>query len=276
VQPPAAPVPSGAAIGAEVAASQDLLAATLWVQTAEEYRGLARQSYRLAAQRLEAALADPRISALIGDQTGAGSNLPPAVILDIDDTVLDNSPFEARLILDRQPYTTEAWYQWCREEKAEAIPGALAFVRTVEARGVAVFYVTNRDAELEAATRRNLQKLGFPEEPAAEDRILSRGELPDWGSEKESRRRLIAERYRILLLVGDDLGDFVAGARATVEERHRLAAAHEERWGREWILLPNPMYGSWERALLRAEDPSSNKTPRELKRDALKPHRPVP
>ena len=104
---------------------------------------------------------------------------------------------------------------------------------------------------LEAATRRNLAALGCPidEEPGT-DVVLTYRERPDWTGDKTSRRLWVAERYRVLQLVGDDLNDFVAvPRRATIDYRRRLSDRHRQRWGDSWFQLPNPLYGSWEQAI---------------------------
>jgi acid phosphatase len=100
---------------------------------------------------------------------------------------------------------------------------------------------------MEEATRANLAKHGFPLSDAT-DTLLLRGEKPEWGSDKVTRRESVAARHRVLLLIGDDLNDFLS-ARTTVEKRHELTKPHAAKWGRQWILLPNPGYGSWEEAL---------------------------
>jgi predicted secreted acid phosphatase len=79
--------------------------------------------------------------------------------------------------------------------------------------------------------------------------VLSRDEKPDWGSDKSSRRAAIAKTHRILLLIGDDLGDFVSGAKDTPKNRVQLVQNHGSFWGTRWFLLPNPMYGSWDYSL---------------------------
>ena len=250
-----------------------LLQSTLWVQTAEEYRGAALQAYLLARRNLEIALGDDTWTATAGGSGNGGTNKPPAIVLDVDETVLDNAPFEARRILDRQAFSREAWFRWCLEAAAEAVPGALELTRYADSRGVAVFYITNRDQELEESTRANLRRLGFPLGSDGEDRVLTRGERPDWGSEKEPRRRLVTEGYRVLLLIGDDLGDFVAGARSGRSERSDLFESHRDRWGRQWILLPNPTYGSWERALFEGTDDLSDEEKLHIKLRSLDPRR---
>ena len=241
--------PAGTAASPARPAAHENLNATLWVQTALEYEATTLQAYRLAQIQLDAALADPAWTAAI-EQKGDPSRLPPAVIVDVDETVLDNSYYQARMIRDNTAYSTATWDPWVLERKATAIPGATEFARYAAGKGVTVFYVTNRTANLEEATRANLVAEQFPVSESV-DTVLTRGERPEWsGSAKGPRRASIAERYRILLLVGDDLGDFVIDASGTIAERRERTAPHEDWWGRRWIMLPNPTYGSWERAIV--------------------------
>jgi len=235
---PAARVPSG---------KDDRLGGVLWVQTSAEYRALALATYARARAELDRALADPSWTAAL-EQQGEVAALPPAVVADVDETLLDNSPYEADRIRAGLRYEEESWRVWVNRASAAAIPGAAEFVRYAAGRGVTVFYVTNRAALLEEKTRANLVALGFP---VASDRdtVLMAGERPDWSSDKGTRRAEVARSFRILLLVGDDLGDFASGARALPDERVALAERFAERWQTRWILLPNPYYGSWEKAL---------------------------
>lgn len=231
------------------AAAHENLNAVLWTQTALEYEASALQAYRLAQMQLDAALADPGWTAAI-EQQGDASKLPPAVILDVDETVLDNSYYQARMIRDNTTFAASTWDPWVEEARATAIPGAVEFTRYAAGKGVTVFYVTNRTANLEAATRKNLAAEHFPLS-ADLDTVLVRGERPEWSaSAKGPRRAFVASQYRILMLVGDDLGDFVVDAAGTPAERRARAAAQSEWWGRRWIMLPNPTYGSWERGIL--------------------------
>lgn len=224
----------------------ETLDAILWMQTSVEYASVALQSYRDAERQLDVALADTSWSALVERPGGAGA-LPPAVILDVDETVLDNSAYAARRLLAGERYTPASWAEWVEEASAPAVPGAVEFLREARARGITVFFVTNRDSALEAATRRNLARVGIPAD-GAEDVVLMRGERPGWGSDKTSRREHVGRMYRVLLLVGDDMNDFVP-ARESLAARRELWARHADRWGRSWIALPNPTYGSWESAL---------------------------
>lgn len=227
-----------------------LLNSTLWMQTAVEYEGAARQAYRLAEIMMERALADSQWTAALeqaDEPSGAYTEKPPAVVLDVDETVLDNGPYQARLILDDTAYNAESWAAWVREERADAVPGALSFTKAAVDQGVQVIYLTNRDANVEAATRNNLTALGFPVDDAP-DAVLTQGEKVGWES-KTVRREWVAERYRILLLVGDNFGDFVGEADTTLSARRDLSQSHKKYWGTRWIVLPNSQYGSWEAAL---------------------------
>ncbi len=245
--------------------SWETLRATLWVQRAAEFRGLSLGTYRAASRFLDRALADSSFLAAV-EQTGDVRSLPPAVVLDVDETVLDNAPFQARLIHTGETFTPDAWDAWVAEAAARPMPGAVEFTRDAAARGVTVFYVTNRDEHHEEPTRRNMERLGFPLDehaPDEEDVLLVRGEREEWGSDKTSRREWIAERYQIVVLLGDDLNDFVNVRGMDVEGRDRAYRAFEERVGRGWFFLPNPVYGSWEGALLEgaggAEDDDASR-----------------
>lgn len=231
------------------------LNAVLWMQTAVEYRASALQAYRAARGALDAALADPHETAAV-EQSGDVSLLPPAVVLDLDETVIDNSAFEARLVADSRPgkpavYTDTLWRAWLGEQKERAIPGAVEFLDYARTRGVTPIYVTNGSAAEggEAATRAVLEKLHVPLKD--KDVLLMRGEHGWTSTDKGARRAYVAQRYRILLLIGDNFEDFIsvpASAR-TIEGRAAIAARYGDRWGTRWIVLANPTYGSWEQAI---------------------------
>lgn len=251
----AAPEPSGASTR-----THENLNATLWMQTAVEYRASALQAYHAARIALDAALVDRNETAAV-EQTGDVGSLPPAVILDLDETVLDNSPFEARLIVDSRPgkpavYSDPAWRAWMNEQKQRAIPGAVEFLDYARSRGVTPIYITNSSAldGGEAAERAALDRLHVP---LANGALLMRGENGWNSTDKGPRRAFVAHRYRILLLVGDNFEDFVSvppDAR-TVQGRDAMAAQYADWWGSRWIVLPNPTYGSWEQALLVGATP---------------------
>lgn len=219
------------------------LNATLWSLTGAEFSATARQSYNTAILRLDQALEDPTWTAAL-EQQGDFADLPPAVLMDIDQTVLDNSIYNARIVTQHKEYTQETFSQWCEEEAATAIPGAKNFVNHALERGVQIIYYSRRIEALRECTTNNLEALGFP---VKQDYLLLNNRQPE--TKKAYLRSRFSSRYRILLLVGDDLEDFVAGSRSQSESRMSLVEANADRWGKQWIVLPNPMYGAWETSL---------------------------
>lgn len=241
------------------------LDAILWQTTSVEYRILVRSIYASAAAHLEGALADRQWTALPAQKANF-QYLPPAIIMDIDETVIDTTKFQSQLVRDQARFSSGPWSAWQARNESQAVPGAVEFISQAESRGVTVFYITNRDFATKQSTRLNLKTIGL-NLPDHVDTVLTRGERPDWGSDKESRRRHIAQSYRVLLLVGDDLADFISEYRTPEQVRTREAQRYDQ-WGRKWFMLPNPMYGSWEATLYNFDsDLSSNEvSQRKLKR----------
>lgn len=247
--PPRADV---AAAGVEPAAN-DNLNAVAWTQAAVEHDLVYREVYRHAGEQLLRALADRDWDALPREEReGAVRGLAPAVILDIDETVLDNSPYQARLVRDGKHYEDASWARWCREEAARPLPGALEFTQMAAAHGVTVFYLSNRAQDLNDATLANLRSAGFPV-ATGEPVFLGLGTVVDGcqasGSSKGCRRKLIGRTHRVLLQVGDQVGDFVDVAANTSPGRRAAVAGYAGWFGERWFALPNPTYGSWEPAL---------------------------
>ena len=227
--------------------THERLHGVLWMQTSAEYQTLTQIAFSQATTAFELALSDTNGKGAL-EQTNSSSSLPPAIVVDIDETILDNSRFQGRLVVDRSEYKEGVWRQWIQKRKAEPIPGALEFLNLVASRGVTIFYVTNRDASQESDTRENLLALNLPLRTDI-DVVLSRNENGWSSSDKGSRRSHICKDFRVLILVGDDLGDFVSGAKDEPQARIKLANTHKSMWGKRWILIPNPLYGSWESAL---------------------------
>ena len=268
-------VPAAAApvvVAAPRVPANDNLNAVNWMQRSAEYRAGAETIYRAATARLDTLLAERDEDALVPEERGnSARGLPPAVVLDIDETVLDNSPYQARLIADDQEYADTTWDQWVEERKARAVPGALAFTQAAAKKGVTVFYVSNRAVHLKDATLANLKALGFP---LKDDSVfLGLGTfVPDCeqnGSEKLCRRKLVGMKYRVLMQFGDQLGDFVQVLSNTVADRQALVDKYAGWWGERWFMLPNPTYGSWEPALFDNDWHRSRDERRRAKRDAL-------
>jgi acid phosphatase len=253
----AAPSRMSPSASAPPVVGRETVNATLWMQRAAEYRIAAEQVYGLATERLTTTIAAPGTAVV--EQRGADpatlARLPTAIIVDLDETVLDNSFYQARRALAGGEFDESSWDAWVSEGAAPAVPGAVEFLRAASRAGHKVFYVTNRSCPRgtapgagcpsREATLRNLVALGLPD-AGAPDALLQRGDRPEWsGSSKVSRRAWVAERYRIVALAGDDLHDFVDRAEYA-QRREELAPL----FGTRWFLLPNAMYGSWERALV--------------------------
>lgn len=257
-------------------AADDNLNAVLWVQTAQEYRALTTQAWKMAAANLDRALADPAWTALL---PGEGAELqkpelPPAVIVDIDETVLDNSPYQARLVLDGKAFSDEGWAGWVAEARARPVPGALEFARTAAAKGVSIVYISNRTHEMKEATLANLRAVGFPVE---DSNYYGLGvEVPGCtphGSEKGCRRIAAASRYRVLMQVGDQITDFAQLPANTREHRDALLANHGQWIGERWYMLPGPTYGGYEPAAFGNDWKLSPEARRAAKHAALEPAR---
>lgn len=265
-------VPGGQA---SVPAANDNLNAVLWTQTSLEHDMIYREVYRQAAAVLPEALADPAWDALAAEDRPEGSDphgLPPAVVLDIDETVLDNSPYQARLVRDGKSFDQASWAEWCHEARAAALPGAREFARFAAEHDVTMYYLSNRDHDLAAATLANLRAEGFP--VADETVFLGRGAATpgcvSQGGDKTCRRQLVAQDHRILMLFGDQIGDFVGGFTNTPEGRKAAIAAYRDWFGERWFLLPNPTYGSWEPAVFGNDWSAPADERRRAKRAALR------
>jgi acid phosphatase len=255
------PLPASRA-SASPAATDDRLDAILWQTTSAEYLVLTQSIYAGAQAQLEGALADRQWTALPAQKENY-QNLPPAVIMDIDETVIDTGRFQSYLVKNRARFSSRPWREWLNRNEPQAVPGAVEFIANAQSRGVTVFFVTNRDHATEQATRLNLTSVGI-KLPDPIDTVLSRNQRPDWGSDKESRRRFIAQSYRVIMLFGDDLADFIPEYLSPPQVRVSESLKHNQ-WGTKWFMLPNPMYGSWEASLyefrsdLSAEETSKRK-----------------
>ncbi len=212
--------------------SEYQLNSTLWVQQSAEYQACCYQAFNHAKLAL-----DTRMNLASNDK-------PLAVVLDIDETLLDNSYFQANLIETNTSYTKENWKEWTDKECATATPGAIDFLNYVKSKGVEIIYISNRrENELEASFV-NMEKLGFPE--VSKENYFFRSDE----SSKINRRAMVNEKYNIILLVGDNLNDFDG----IFEQREQnmgkdIVENNKNKFGLEYIILPNPMYGNWEQAL---------------------------
>jgi len=244
---------------AAVSAPHDNLNATLWYQTSAEFRANSLQTYKMASLTLKDALTDTNWTAL-PTQTTDFQHLPPAIIVDIDETILDNSPAAAQAILEQDHgFNLKRWDRWVAAAKAQAVPGAVDFLNLAGQNGVTVLYITNRECAPRAAvkdscpqktdTLKNLQARGVKHVDASQ--VWLKSEQKDWTSEKESRRLKAAQQYRVIMLLGDDFGDFLPQVKHNITpvQRFELVDKYQHYWGSRWFMLTNPTYGSWETIL---------------------------
>lgn len=217
----------------------EILYATLYNYYSAEYKALALQAYNIASERiLQIRRDNPYHDSL-------------AIILDLDETVLDNSPYQAKLILDQIEYDS-LWNDWCNLAIARAIPGALEFVRLADSLGFHVIYLSNRKAEFVLEkTMLNLRNIGFPQ--VEKEKMLLRTSV----SNKEPRREIVRKNYEICLLVGDNLGDFFVDDEAP-EGRNEQTEYYADQFGEKFIILPNAMYGNWVQSLNLLNDPQQS------------------
>jgi 5'-nucleotidase (lipoprotein e(P4) family) len=206
--------------------------ASLWQQRSAEYRALCFQAYNVAKLRLDEALKQP-----------GGKSL--AIVSDIDETILDNSPYDAQRSINNQEYDLATWKQWTGKGECDTVAGAPGFFKYAASKGVTVFYITNRDEDERPGTLKNLKLYNMPN---ADDAHLF---MKTGTSSKEARRQQVLSRYNIVMLCGDNLADFdkLYDNHPTEASRNATTTAAKQQFGNKYIVLPNPSYGDWEGAL---------------------------
>jgi len=222
------------------------IGATLFMQKAAEYRALCFQAFNWGKRTLDD---DEKAKKKLPK---AQRKMPRAVVVDIDETMLDNSPSQAYGIKNKLPFNIKDWYAWGEMRKAKAIPGAVDFANYAKSQGVRIFYVSNRDDVQQQATIDNLKAVGFPDISAENVILRSKDASGKYVSTKEPRRLAIAEKYRIVILMGDNLNDLSdVYERKSVADRFAEVEKAKELYGNKFIVLPNAMYGEWETAIYR-------------------------
>lgn len=225
--------------------------ATLWTQKSGEARAISYQAFNFAKR-------------LLNDSLRKASKKPRAIVVDVDETVVDNSPFQAMGILKNTSYPV-GWREWIDAASAKAIPGAVEFLSYASKKGVEVFYVTNRKVIGKEPTLKNLRDLGFP---VKNENVMLRTKT----SSKKARRDLIRKKYNIVLLMGDNLGDFTELFDIDdLEKRNNLVDSMQKEFGKKFIVLPNAMYGAWEGAVYEGNFRLSPEKKREVRREHLEP-----
>lgn len=203
----------------------------LWQQNAGEFRALCYQAYNIAQMRIDENL-----------QTKSAK--PLAIITDIDETFLDNSPYAVTEAENGKDYNPQTWKNWTAKAEAKAYPGSLNLFNYAASKNITVFYITNRDENDRAGTLKNLQNLGFPF--ADEAHLLTKTTTSD----KEARRLEVLKNYNVIIYLGDNLADFSKIFNKNPQaERNELVDENAKQFGKKFIVLPNSGYGDWEPAL---------------------------
>ncbi len=204
----------------------------LWQQTAAEYRALCYQAFNAATLQLQSL---PKKKLRKGQL---------AIVTDLDETILDNSYYEAQQIKDGAEYSDAAWKRWTNKSAATAVPGAVAFLQLAASKGVTIFYISNRDTTEVTSTVTNLKQLGLPDADKEHCLFLTNK------SSKEARRNKVSAKYEIVMLLGDNLNDFnTAFEKKSIADRLIETDKVTADWGRKFIVLPNVMYGEWMKAI---------------------------
>lgn len=213
--------------------TQGPLWGAVWQQKASEYRALCFQAYNTARFQLDLILQQPH-------------SKPLAVVTDIDETILDNSPYQVHIAAANQEYSDKTWIEWTRRIDCDTVPGGLSFFQYAKSKGVAVFYITNRLEEERPQTLKDLQRWNFPD--ATNDHLV----LKTNGSGKGSRRDAVAQTHEIVMLFGDNLSDFSSAFdKQPTDTRNNLTKSNAALFGTRFIVLPNAMYGDWEGMLYK-------------------------
>ncbi len=219
--------------GQENSGAQHIVTSVLWYQHSAEMRACYHQTFNFAKILLDKHLKN------------ADKSKRQAIIVDIDETVLDNSPYEAWLAFSGSEFSLKSWKTWTSLCIAEPLPGSVEFLNYAKSKDVQIFYISNRETDELESTVENLRKFSFPS--ALPSYLLLK---TDGKNDKKARRNIVKQDYEILLLIGDSLTDFDS----IFENRSKdfgFKAVDENRqlFGDRYLILPNPMYGKWERAL---------------------------
>lgn len=209
---------------------RDYTNAVLWQQQSGEYRALCFQAYNFARLSLDKVLKKK-------------SKKPKCIVVDVDETLLDNSPQSGQTVRSKKSFDLAEWKRWTDMAIADTVPGACSFLQYAASKKVEVFYISNRDQSEIPATIDNLKRYGFPYVDT--QHLLFR----DTTSNKQPRRDLVSETHEIVMLAGDNLSDFSTVFYQEGKDAKTTVDQQAKRFGTEFIVLPNPMYGDWEQSL---------------------------
>jgi 5'-nucleotidase (lipoprotein e(P4) family) len=235
----------------ELVARENMMA-TNWYQTSGEARALYLQGYNIATQRLKEYLKTPHTK-------------PYSIVLDLDETVLDNSPYQAENIILGRGYDSKSWDEWVNMKKAKAVPGAKEFLQFADKNGVKIYYISDRTESQLEATIENLRAEGIPVQ--ANDSVLLKNK--DDKSGKVNRREYVKNHTQLIMLFGDNLSDFDLFSSKSIDERNAKVEELSKEFGDRFIIFPNPLYGAFETAIYGGKFPQA-KEKLEIKESILK------
>ncbi len=235
----------------ELVARENMMA-TNWYQTSGEARALYLQGYNIATQRLKEYLKTPHTK-------------PYSIVLDLDETVLDNSPYQAENIILGRGYDSKSWDEWVNMKKAKAVPGAKEFLQFADKNGIKIYYISDRTESQLEATIENLRAEGIPVQ--ANDSVLLKNK--DDKSGKVNRREYVKNHTQLIMLFGDNLSDFDLFSSKSIDERNAKVEELSKEFGDRFIIFPNPLYGAFETAIYGGKFPQA-KEKLEIKESILK------
>jgi 5'-nucleotidase (lipoprotein e(P4) family) len=235
----------------ETKVNEILVQAILWYQHSPEMQALYTQSYNIAKKALAENL-----------KNKAHKEKKNAVVVDIDETILNNSLYEGWLYFNNKTYTDSSWNAWCKNAIAEPLPGTADFLNYAQKLGCEVFYVTNRkQSPLFEPTLENLKKFGLPFADEKHLLLKTPADTTLGGrTTKEIRRQKIEKElgYEILLLCGDQIADFSQAfdvlKGGTEQQIKDSIEVYKNDFGSRFIIIPNPMYCDWMNAIISGND----------------------
>jgi 5'-nucleotidase (lipoprotein e(P4) family) len=223
-----------------------------WVQTSAEFRAISYQNYNLAKMNLDRFMA-----------SYSGSK-PVAVVTDMDETITDNSVYQAFLVGQDFGYSSKTWGPWIAAAQAKAIPGAVEFFNYAKQKGVETFYISNTKMDFLEGAKKKLTALGFP---YVDDKHLL---FQTKSSDKQERRDIVTKDYEVALLLGDNLNDFLSVfAKKPIAERSAEVDKIKAEWGNKFIVFPNPLYGDWEGTIYKGNWGASPAEKDKMRKDTL-------
>ena len=224
---------------------------TLWYQNAAEVDALYQQGYNVATNKLKELLKQP-------------TNKPYSIVLDIDETVLSNIPFQVKMVKDGTAFNPKLWDEWVQKAEAKPVAGAKEFLQFADKNKVQIYYISDRtDAQVDA-TIKNLEAQGLPVQ--GRDHLMFKKE---GDKSKEGRRQEVLKHTNLVMLFGDNLVDFAEFSTKSEADRDKMFEQLKAEFGDKFIIFPNPMYGSWESAVYQGEK-KDGKGQSEARLNALK------